>query len=52
MTKVYNVTTYGIALQLQKKLQTVYFEGDFDSKYSKGAGKNIQSNFIQRECNY
>jgi hypothetical protein len=39
MTKVYNVTTYGIALQLKNKLQTA----DADSIYetSKGGGKNI-----------
>jgi len=38
MTKVYNVTTYGIALQLKNKLQTVYV----NSKSETGGGPNIK----------
>ena len=40
MTKVYNVTTYGIALQLKNKLQNIYV--DSDSKTSMRGGKIIK----------
>lgn len=40
MTKVYNVTTHGIALQLQNKLQTIYV--DPDSLNSLGRGTKIK----------
>jgi DNA-directed RNA polymerase len=41
MTKVYNVTKYGIALQLQNKLQTANV--DSKNETSKGGGKIIKS---------
>lgn len=40
MTKVYNVTTHGIAVQLENKLQTIYV--DSDSLSSLGGGTNIK----------
>jgi DNA-directed RNA polymerase len=40
MTKVYNVTTHGIASQLENKLQTIYV--DSDSVSSLGGGTNIK----------
>lgn len=40
MTKVYNVTTHGIASQLENKLQTIYV--DYDSVSSVRGGTNIK----------
>jgi DNA-directed RNA polymerase len=36
MTKVYNVTTYGIALQLQNKLKTIYVDSETSVKMREG----------------